>query len=120
MKRTHRIALASALLAGGLAAAGSAAARDVYWSIGIQAPIHPAGSIGTVVSNAPVWAPAPVWVVDAPVYVAPPPVVYVPRPVYVAPRVVYRPAPYPVYAPYGVAKIKYKRGKPRWRDHDDD
>lgn len=120
MKRIQHIVLASAALAAGMAAAGNAAARDVYWSIGIQAPIYPAGSIGTVVSNAPVVAPAPVWVVDAPVYVAPPPVVYVPRAVYVQPRVVYRPAyPAPVYAPYGVAKVKFK-SRPRWRDHGDD
>ena len=119
MKRIHRIGVATALLALGIGAAGAAAARAVYWSIGIHAPIYPAGSIGTVVSNAPVLQPAPVWVVEPPVYVAPPPVVYVPRPVYVPQRVVYYPARYPVYAPYGYAKVKFKRGKPRWRDHDD-
>lgn len=79
-------------------AAGPAHASDVYWSVGIQAPIGPGVSVGTVISNGygvPVLAP-PVYV-PAPVVYAPPPIygppVYAP-PVYL-PRVVYGP---PVWA----------------------
>ena len=79
-----------------LAAAG-AQARDVYWSVGINAPIQPGVSVGTVFSNAPVYQPAPVYYQPAPVYYQPAPVVYV-DPVYYRPApVVYLPQPY--YAP---------------------
>lgn len=85
-----------------LAAAG-AQARDVYWSIGINAPLQPGVSIGTTISNAPVYQaapayayypPAPIVYADpvylpAPVYVRPAPVMYLPQPYYVPQRVVY-------------------------------
>jgi hypothetical protein len=78
-------------------AAGSAHASDVHWSVGIQAPIAPGVSVGTVISNRGVFP------VMAPVLVAPPPV-YVPAPV------VYEPPVYgpPVYAP----RVVY--GAPVW------
>ena len=83
-------------------AAGTAHASDVHWSVGIQAPIGPGVSVGTVISNRygfPIIAPT---VVAAPVYL-PPPAVYAP-PVY-APPVVYAP---PIYAP----RVVY--GAPVW------
>src|SRR5205814_8661092 len=85
MRKQIAIALASAACA---LATGAAHAGNVYWSVGINAP-----PIGTVISNAPVYAPAPV-------YVAPPPVVYEPEPVvYAPPPVVYVPRPRVVYRP---------------------
>ena len=108
MKKPLILALAATatLLAAGAAQASS----NVYWSIGISAP-----PIGTVISNAPVYAP---------VY-TPPPVVYAPAPVvYGPPPVVYRPAPRVVYrAPVVVSRpvpIVYPGwGRGRWdRDHD--
>ena len=86
--------LAGLLALAGALAAGTAQARDnVYWSIGIHAPLDPYGaSIGTTFSNhRPVYAPAPVYVAPAPVYYyAPAPrVVYRPVPVYVEPAPVY-------------------------------
>lgn len=104
-----------------LGAASATQARDVYWSVDIEAPIYPAGRIGTSFSNAPrpVYA-APVVVMPQPVYVQPR-VVYLPPPVMVRERVVYRDVvrPYPVYAPYPVHKGKWKHAKHR-RHHDDD
>ncbi len=44
--------IAAAVLAAGLAC-GSAQARDVYWSVGINAPLQGVGQIGTVVGNYP-------------------------------------------------------------------
>jgi hypothetical protein len=74
------------LLAIGAAAAlfcGTAArASDVHWSIGISAPIHHHGAVGTVIASGPVHYGH---VVPAPVYYGPP--AYVVRP---APTVVYR------------------------------
>ena len=74
------------LAAAGVAAlaigAGAAQARDVYWSVGVNAA--PGVAIG--VGNAPVYAPRPVYYAPQPVYVAPPPpVYYAPAPVYYAP-----------------------------------
>jgi hypothetical protein len=102
---------------------GAAQARDIYWSVDIQAPVYPAGRIGTSISNAPrAYYAAPVIVVPQPVYVSAP-VAYLPPPVYVPQRVVYRPYPvvYPHHA-YGAYKAKWKHGKHRGRhdDHDDD
>jgi len=75
-------------------AAGSAHAGNVHWSVGIQAPIAPGVSVGTVITDRPY---APVYVAPAPVYVPAPPVyVPAPEPVYVPAPVVY---PRPVYAP---------------------
>jgi len=85
MKKFFVIAFAAASCA---LATGSAQARNnVYWSIGINAP-----PIGTVVSNVPVYQPAPVYYAPVPVYYEPAPVYYEPAPVYVRPpRVIYRP-----------------------------
>lgn len=83
-----------AALAGAFGVAG-AQAGNVYWSIGINAP--PAA---TVISNAPVYVPAPTYHVPAPVYYQPAPVYYQPAPTYVQPPVIYRPAP--VYVPPAV------------------
>ena len=69
--------LAAAVAVGALAAASAAHARsDVFFSIGIHAPI------GYV-------EPAPVYVQPRPVYVQPQPVYVQPRPVYVQPQPVY-------------------------------
>jgi len=90
-------------------AAGSAHASNVQWSVGIQAPIAPGVSVGTVISSR---HGVPVLVAPPPVYL-PAPVVYAP-PVYAAPiyaRPIYAPpvhAP-PVYAP----RVVY--GAPVWR-----
>jgi hypothetical protein len=97
--------IASLAVAASLLAAGAAQASNVHWSIGINLP-----PVGTVVSNAPVYAPAPVYV-PAPVYA--PPVVYTPAPVVYRPApVVYRPAPV-VYRPVPA----YHGG---WGDRDHD
>jgi hypothetical protein len=87
---------AAVAVAGALAAPAAHAGTNVYWSVGINAPIHPGVTVGTVVSNvpAPVYVPQPVYA-PAPVVVYPAPVVYAP-PVYVAPRPVYV-QPHPVY-----------------------
>lgn len=100
--------------------AGSAHAGGVAWSIGINTPI-----VGTVISNAPVYARgyAPVYAAE-PVYESAP--VYAPVPVYRAePRTDYYPAP--IY--YRPAPVVYPRYYPGWRhgewrdrdrDHDHD
>ncbi len=109
------LALAAAL------ASGAVQARDIYWSVDIQAPVYPAGSIGTSISNAPrAYYAAPVVFVPQPVYYVPAPVAYVPQPVYVPQRVVYRqyPVVYPAYA-YGPHKVKWQHGKHRGHHHDD-
>lgn len=91
MKLKFSRALAASALAA-LAAAGSAAhARDVYWSVGIDAA--PGVSIG-LGNTRPVIVAPPVYVAPAPVYVAP-------HPVYVAPQPVYYVRPAPVYYGYG-------------------
>jgi hypothetical protein len=118
---TKSALVASALV---LAAAG-AQARDVYWSVGINAPLQAGVSVGTVISNGPVYQAAPVYYQPAPVYYQPAPVVYaepvyVPAPVYVrAAPVVYLPQPY-----YGPRRVIYSpgwapahRGYNHWR-HD--
>jgi hypothetical protein len=104
---------ALAVAALGLAAAGGAQARDVYWSVGIDAA--PGVSVG--VGNH-----RPVIVQPAPVYVAPPPVVYAPPPqvVYAPPVVAYpgylaaRPVVVhgPVYRAYGGHRHHH-----HWRGH---
>jgi hypothetical protein len=109
---TKSALVASALV---LAAAG-AQARDVYWSVGINAPLQPGVSVGTVISNAPVYQAAPVYYQPAPVVYAEP--AYVPAPVYVRPApVVYLPQPY--YAPrrviYSPGWAPAHRGYNHWR-----
>ena len=113
-----------ALLAGGAARAGT----NVQWSIGINAPIQPGVTVGTVISNGPVYAPTPVVYAPAPVVYSPAPVVYEPAPVYVRPApVVYAPAPVyvrpapVVYAPPVYAAPRRVVVVPRhggWRDRD--
>lgn len=114
----------SALIAAAIVLSATAVqARDVTWSIGIQAPLHPGVTIGTVISNAPAYRPAPVFYAEpmyrpAPVVYAEPmyrpaPViytepVYLPAPVYARPaQVVY--VPRPVYAPRQVVYV------PEWK-----
>lgn len=88
MNRKPVLMIAVLALVGSLAAAG-AHAREVYWSVGIQAPLHSGVTLGTVFSNAPVYRVPPVYY-EEPVYL-PAPIVYLP------PRV-YEPEPaYPVY-----------------------
>lgn len=87
-----KASLVAALAVAGALVTGAAQARDnVYWSIGINAPLDPYGaSIGTTISNGPVYVrPAPVYYPAPPVYYAPPPVVYRPAPVYYVPPPVY-------------------------------
>jgi hypothetical protein len=118
----------TALAATATLAALPARAHDVQWSIGISAPIGYSGSVGTVIGNAPVYAPAPVYVAPAPVYYAPSPVYYAPPPVYYspAPRVYYAPASvYVRSAPviYGApvwAPAPYRHHRHHRRDYNDD
>jgi hypothetical protein len=118
---TKSALVASALV---LAAAG-AEARDVYWSVGINAPLQPGVSVGTVISNAPVYQPAPVYYqpasvvyaepvyVPAPVYVRPAPVVYLPQPYYVPRRVIYSPGWAPPHRGYNHWRHEQpRRGEP--------
>jgi hypothetical protein len=93
--------------------AGTAQARDVTWSVGIDAA--PGVSLGA--TNA-----RPVYVAPAPVIVAPQPVYVAPRPVYVAPRPVVVVEPEPVYVMPGRHKGWYKhhgRGHGHGHGHDD-
>jgi hypothetical protein len=129
--------LAALAVAGATVSGTAQAGGNVYWSIGIDAPLGGGASVGTVISNAPAYGPAPVYVQPAPVYVPPPvyvrpaPVVYAPpvyvapspvyvqpRPVYVQPRPIYvRPAPlvYQGWAPPGHAKKQWRqRRDDRW------
>lgn len=102
MKRSLILTLAAGAT---LLCAGAAQAGNVQWSIGINLP-----PVGTVISNGPVYYPAPaqVYYPPAPVYYPPAPVyypepapVYYPAPVTYAPPVVYE-SPAVVYrAPYG-------------------
>ena len=118
-----------------LAAAASAhAGGNVYWSIGINAPLDPYGaSIGTTISNAPRYyqAPAPVYVQPAPIYYErpapiyyerPAPIYYAPAPIYYSPPVRVRPYPYyiaePRWSPPGHGHWKH-RGHDRDDRNDD-
>ena len=98
----------SALVAATLVlAAAGAQARDVYWSVGINAPLQPGFSVGTVISNAPVYRPAPVIYSEPvyyaePVYVLPAPVLYVPQRMYVP-------------QPQGYAPVWARHGHRQWR-----
>lgn len=84
--RLHYVAVAAVAIAA-VAAASSAQARDVYWSVGVQAA--PGVTVGAG-NYRPVYvAPAPVYVAPAPVYLAPAPVYYAPPP-----RVYYGPVVY--------------------------
>lgn len=95
MKRitSAKFLAATAVALGAFVAASAAHARtDVYFSIGVPAPVYV--------------QPAPVYVEPAPVYVQPAPVYVQPRPVYVAPRPVY------VQPDYVPAPRYY--GRPHW------
>ncbi len=82
---------AAAVVGVALAALGSASvanARDVYWSVGVDAA--PGVSVGVANHRQPVYvAPQPVYVQPAPVYVQPAPVYMAPRVVYSQPQVIY-------------------------------
>lgn len=123
MRPVQKSCLAAVAIVAGLCAA-SAHASDVHWSVGINAPIGPGVSVGTVISNrhyAPVIvAPAPV-LLPAPVYV-PPPVVYAPPPrVVYAPPVVYAPRPVVWGAPVWVDGrwVHSHRHAHGWYGHND-
>lgn len=138
-----KLVFTAAVLA--MAAAG-AQARDIYWSIGINAPIQPGVTVGTVISNAPAYRPAPVYYEPAPAYYEPAPAYYEPAriyypaaPVFYAEPIYYRPAqvferparvvvlPQPYYAPrqvvYAQGWAPSYRGRKHgpkhgeWRDH---
>ena len=83
--------------------AGAAHAGDVSWQIGINLP-----AVGAVVSNAPYYAPMPVYQAE-PVYMPAPPVyIRAPVPVYrVAPPVAYYPRQDVYYRPVPVAYPRY-------------
>lgn len=109
MNRKSAALIATLALAGSLASAGAQARDNIYWSIGIQAPLQAGVSLGTVFSNAPVYQAAPVIYAEpvyqpAPVWVQPAPVMYAPSPRYVS---------LPVYAPQ---RIVYEPRGP-WRGH---
>lgn len=102
---------AASLLMAGVLCAGAAQARDVYWSVGINAPVAGVG-VGTVISNAPSYGyQAPYVAVPAyPVY-QPAPVIYAPPPVRY-----YRPAPPPAYVvvPQYAPRHWHGRGHGGW------
>ncbi len=95
--------------------ATGAQARDVYWSVGIDAA--PGVSIG-VGNTRPVYvAPAPVYVAPAPVYVRPAPVYYA-EPVYVRPAPVYYYGAPVYYGHPGKHKGWHKKHRRQHRDWD--
>jgi hypothetical protein len=118
-----KAAAAAALV---FAALGSAQARDVYWSVGIDAA--PGVSVGVGNHRPVVVHPQPVYVQPAPVVVAPAPVyggpVYYspPQVVYTQPRVVYPShyAPVVVYPQhryyYGGGHGHHKHHKHHWKE----
>ena len=111
----NKSALVAATLV--LAAAG-AQARDVYWSVGINAPLQPGVSVGTVISNAPLYRPAPV-IYSEPAYYQEP--MYYPEPVYVRPAPVFY-VPQRVYVPQPVAyaPVWVRHGHRKWRQEQRD
>jgi len=116
----------SALVATALVVATAGAqAGNVYWSIGINAPLQPGVGIGTVISNTPAYPVAPVYYqpapvvyaepvyVPAPMYVRPAPVVYLPQPYYVPRRVIYSPGWAPAHRGYNHWRHEQpQRGEP--------
>lgn len=131
MHAMQRILTATVLAAGSLGAAGTAQARDVYWSVGVGGPGVSVG-FGNTPPVSPVYvAPQPVFVTPPPVVVRPPrrPVHVMPAPVYYTPPpVVYHPGHrYPGYAGgyyhgrYDDDDRRYRRRpRHRHRDRDDD
>lgn len=109
-----------AALAGLALAAGAAQARDVYWSVGVQAAPGVVVGVGNhrpvVVAPAPVYVqPVPVYVQPAPVYVHPAPVYVQPQPQYIVPPVVYT-QPHVVYPGPIYSRIEHVHTDV-WRDH---
>lgn len=98
---------AAAVAALALAAVGSAHARDVFWSVGVQAA--PGVTVGVGNARPVVVQPAPVYVQPAPVYAVPQVVYTQPQVVYTQPRVVY-PAGYYAPAPVVVRPVIGIRG----------
>lgn len=81
MNNLRKTLAVTTLAVAGTLAAGAARASDVYWSIGLNAPIHPGVTLGTVISNGPgyyggygggYYRPAPIYYAPAPVYYGPP------------------------------------------------
>ena len=109
---TKRLLAAGAAVLG-LLAAGSAMADNVYWSVGVSAPID-GGRVRTHVGNVP--PAAPVVVAPVPVYAPPPPPAYVYPTAYydAAPRVVYAPPPVVYGRGYGW-RHDHGWGRPEWR-----
>lgn len=107
--------LATLALTGTLAAA-SARASDVYWSIGLNAPIHPGVSIGTVISNGPGYGYGGGYYRPAPIYYSAPAPVYYGAPAYGY----YDYAPAPVYYSAPRHRQGYRDGGRRYRDRDRD
>ncbi|MFZ3125999.1 MAG: hypothetical protein WA129_13040 [Acidovorax sp.] len=106
----HAMAAVAGVALALLAGAGTAQARDVYWSVGVNSP---GVALGASNGGYPVYvAPAPVYVAPQPIYYQPPPPVYYapPRPVYYAPAVM---VGAPVYGGY------YRGGgHGHWRGND--
>lgn len=96
--------IAATLLVSGLAWTGAQAA-DVYWSLGINAPLDGVGSVGTVIGNYPRQSGV---VVQAPDYYGYP--AY--QPAYRAPPVVYYPEPVRIVYP------GYSQHRPHWGERE--
>ena len=121
---TMKQLLARAVFTGAslIGAASAHAGGDVFWSIGIEAPLDPYGaSVGATISNArprPIYRPAPVYVQPAPILYAPAPVYYHrPAPVIVRPAPVYRVHPAPVWSP---PRHQWYGHGHQWRGNDHD
>ncbi len=120
MKRlANKLMMGVSLAAAGLAMSNTAHARgDVYWSVGVDAPVMVGGNVHTEFSNAPqvrYVQPQPVIVAPAPVVIQQPQPVYVQRP-WCPPRVVYAPQPVVVvdrYPQYGGGGWRFPHGG--WR-----
>lgn len=112
--------------------AGAAHADNVYWQVGVDAPIDVGGRVSTRVGNYPgrtvVVAPAPAVIVaqPQPVYVEAPrrwrePEYCPPRVVYGQPVVYTRPVVYPrpvVVVPRGHGRHHHHHHRDRWGDDD--
>lgn len=110
----RQIFFGMALVLAGALTSGAAQARDVYWSVDVDAPVMVGGNVHTEFSNAPrvrYVQPQPVIVAPAPVVIEQPAPVYMERR-WCPPRAVYVPArpvvAYPVYP-----------GGDRWYRHHD-
>ena len=104
---------ALAVAALGLAAGGGAQAKDVYWSVGIDAA--PGVAVGVGNHRPVIVQPAPVYVPPTVVYAPPPQVVYAPPPQVVYPGY-YAARPVVVQGPVYRAYGGHYHG-PHWRGH---